>query len=143
MWLTFGIYLPENFCNLPVGIQNGRIRNSALRASSQWDKNHASWLARLHLSPRGRLKGAWTSRIRNHNQWLQVDMGKSVRVTGINTQGRQDSDQWVTAYYILYSSDGAYFSYVREWWDNIKVSWATLVWSLFKGSLPLLFLMQE
>lgn len=113
----------ENFCNGAVGIQNGRIRNSAMKASSQWDKNHASWLARLHHARRGRLMGAWSSRHKNHNQWLQIDMGKSMKVTGINTQGRQDADQWVTAYYILYSSDGARFSYVREWWDNVKVSW--------------------
>ena len=45
-----------------------------------------------------------------------------MKVMGINTQGRQDADQWVTAYYILYSSDGARFAYVREWWDNVKVS---------------------
>ena len=117
------VFIPtENFCNRPVGIQNGRIKNSAMTASSQWDVNHASWLARLHRARRGRLMGAWSSRHNNHHQWLQIDMGRFMKCSGINTQGRQDADQWVTAYQILYGSDGTRFSYVREWWDNIKVS---------------------
>ena len=117
------VFIPsENFCNRPVGIQNGRIKNSAMTASSQWDVNHASWLARLHRARRGRLMGAWSSRHNNHHQWLQIDMGRFTKCSGINTQGRQDADQWVTAYQILYGSDGTRFSYVREWWDNIKVS---------------------
>ena len=93
-----------------------------MTASSQWDVNHASWLARLHRARRGRLMGAWSSRHNNHHQWLQIDMGRFMKCSGINTQGRQDADQWVTAYQILYGSDGTRFSYVREWWDNIKVS---------------------
>ena len=44
-----------------------------------------------------------------------------MKLSGINTQGRQDADQWVTAYFILYGSDGTHFSYVREWWDIVKV----------------------
>ena len=111
----------ENFCNRPAGIQNGRIRNSAMSSSSRWNNYHASWLARLHRARSGRLMGAWSSRHNNHNQFLQVDMGRSMKLSGINTQGRQDADQWVTAYFILYSSDGTHFSYVREWWDNVKV----------------------
>ena len=111
----------ESFCNRPVGIQNGRIRNSAMSSSSRWDNYHAPWLARLHRARSGRLMGAWSSRPNNHYQFLQVDMGRSMKLSGINTQGRQDADQWVTAYFILYSSDGTHFSYVREWWDNVKV----------------------
>ena len=122
VWTNKSFFFSENFCNHPVGIQNGRIKNSAMTASSQWDVNHAAWLARLHRARRGRLMGAWSSRHNNHNQWLQIDMGRHMKCSGINTQGRQDADQWVTAYQILYGSDGTRFSYVREWWDNIKVS---------------------
>ncbi|CAH3022884.1 unnamed protein product [Porites evermanni] len=116
----YGCRARENFCNRPVGIQNGRIRNSAMSSSSRWNNYHAPWLARLHRARSGRLMGAWSSRHNNHNQFLQVDMGRSMKLSGINTQGRQDADQWVTAYFILYSSDGTHFSYVREWWDNVK-----------------------
>ena len=45
-----------------------------------------------------------------------------MKVTGIATQGRQDADQWVTAYYIYYSSDGVYFAKVKYWWNySVKV----------------------
>ena len=93
-----------------------------MKASSQWDKYHAPWLARLHRSRQGRLRGAWVARHTNHNQWLQVYLGKTMKLIGINTQGRDDIDQWVTAYWILYSSGGTRFAYVRDWWDAIKVS---------------------
>ena len=33
------------------------------------------------------------SKHRNHNQWLQIDLGRAMKVTGINTQGRQDTSQ--------------------------------------------------
>ena len=45
-----------------------------------------------------------------------------MKVTGIATQGRQDADQWVTAYRIYYSLDGVYFSSVKYWWNSyVKV----------------------
>ena len=45
-----------------------------------------------------------------------------MKVTGIATQGRQDADQWVTAYRLYYSSDGVYFSSVKYWWNSyVKV----------------------
>ena len=44
-----------------------------------------------------------------------------MKITGIETQGRQDSSQWVTAYYVLYGLDGVYFARVRHWWNAVKV----------------------
>lgn len=121
----FVVVILERFYDRPVGIQNGRIKNSAMTASSQWDANHAAWLARLHRPRRGRFMGAWSSRHKNHNQWLQIDMGRSMKVTGIATQGRQDADQWVTAYYIYVSSDGVNFAKVKHWWNYVKVEYYT------------------
>lgn len=111
----------ERFYDQPVGLQNGKIKNAAITASSQWDGNHAPWLARLHRPRRGRLIGAWSARKNNHNQWLQVDLGRSMKITGIATQGRYDADQWVTAYYLYYSSDGINFAKVKHWWNYVKV----------------------
>ena len=105
----------------PVGMKNGKIKNRAVTASSFLNNYHAPWLARLRRIRRGRYVGAWVSRYNNHNQWLQVDLGRTMKVTGIETQGRQDSSQWVTAYYVLYSSDGVYFAQVKHWWNAVKV----------------------
>lgn len=83
------------------------------------------WLARLHRPKRGRYVGAWVSRYNNHNQWLQVDLGRAMKITGIETQGRQDSNQWVTAYYVFYGTDGVYFAQVKHWWNAVKVRHGT------------------
>lgn len=114
--------LSERFYDQAVGIQNGKIKNAAMTASSQWDKFHAPFRARLHTVKRGRYIGAWSSRHNKHNQWLKIDLGRPYKVTGIATQGRQDAAQWVTAYYVYYSLDGMHYSRVTYWWDYIKVS---------------------
>ena len=103
-------------------MQSGRIKNAAITASSQWDKNHASWLARLGNMRRGRLMGAWSAKKNNHNQWIQVDLHRSMKVTGLATQGRYEAAQWVTAFHVLYSADGVKFAKVKDWWDVVKVS---------------------
>ena len=102
-------------------MQNGRIKNAAITASSQWDKNHAPYLARLERLRRGRLMGAWSAKKNNHNQFIQVDLLRSMKITGVATQGRAEAAQWVTAFYFLYSSDGVKFAKVKHWWDVVKV----------------------
>jgi len=113
----FRLFYSENFCDAPVGLQSGRIKNSQITASSQWNKHHAPWLARLHRTKRGPYIGSWASRHNNHNQWLQIDFRRAMKITGIATQGRQDAVQWVTAYYIYYGYDGVFFSAVKYWWN--------------------------
>ena len=99
----------------PLGLQNGRIPNSAITASSQWDRNHASWLARLKRPKRGRYAGSWSAKINNRQQWLQVNFRGPKKVVAVATQGRQDYNQWVTLYYLSFSVDGIYFaSYVKN-----------------------------
>ena len=122
------LHSSERFFDQAVGIQTGRIKNAAFTASSQWDKFHAPFRARLHIQKQGRYIGAWASRPNNQNQWLMVDLGIPTEVTGIATQGRQDAAQWVTAFWVYYSLDGMHFSRVTYWWDYIRVS----VLDLFK-----------
>ena len=116
-WILNFFFNSENFCDAPVGLQSGGLKNSQITASSQLNKYHAPWLARLHRARRGSYIGAWCSRYNNHNQWLQIDFRRAMKFTGIATQGRQDSSQWVTAYYIYYSWDGEYYSKVKNWWN--------------------------
>ena len=37
--------------------------------------------------------------------WIQIDLTKSIVVTGIITQGREDGDSWVTSFEVLYGND--------------------------------------
>ena len=97
-------------CDRGLGMMSGRLPNSRITASSQWDKNHASHLARLNHRRVGHRMGAWSARRNDRNQWLQVNFGRLMRITKIATQGRQDASQWVTQYYVSYSQDGIIFT---------------------------------
>ena len=93
-----------------------------MRASSSFNRFHGPFLARLHRRKRGRFVGAWCARHNNHNQWLQVDLGRTMKITGIATQGRGEVSQWVTYYWVRYSSDGSHFASVKYWWSSVKVN---------------------
>ena len=92
-----------------MGMQNGRIRNSMITASSFHDANHAPFLARLHGRRRGRYMGAWSAKYNNAYQYLQVDFGGASKIVRIALQGRQDANQWVKSFYCSYSMDRVHF----------------------------------
>lgn len=98
----------------PFGLQNGRIPNSAVTASSRWNRYHAAWLARLKRPRRGRYAGAWCAKINNRQQWLQVNFRGAKKIVAVATQGRNDYKQWVTLYYLSFSVDGTYFAKYRK-----------------------------
>ncbi|KAK3706347.1 hypothetical protein QZH41_018675 [Actinostola sp. cb2023] len=54
--------------------------------------------------------GSWSSRHNRVGQWIQVDLNRVTKVTGIATQGRSDTNQWVKQYKLQYSSDGKTFN---------------------------------
>ena len=96
-------------CQMQLGMQNGKLPNSAISASSQQYLNSGPENSRLHFHPQSGRKGAWIPKFQDHLPWLQVDFGVETQVTGIATQGRQDAAQWVKEYTLRYSTDGSYF----------------------------------
>lgn len=95
-------------------MQNGRLRATQISASSSWDKNHSPNNGRLHFRRSGHRMGAWCARHNNRYQWLAVDFGRTMRITKMATQGRQDARQWVTQYYVSYGQDGVYFAEYKK-----------------------------
>ena len=96
-------------CGVPVGLEDRRIPNSYLTASSQWDKNHGARRARLnHRNVGG--TGAWSSRYNNAKQWLQIRLKAVTTITVIATQGRYDANQWVKSFELGSSVDGKRFT---------------------------------
>ena len=94
---------------MPLGLEDYRIPSSALSASSSWNYAHGPDRARIN-QPNGHGRaGAWVARGRNANQWLQVELCRPAKITGVATQGRHDAHQWVTSYTIKYSLDGKHF----------------------------------
>ena len=96
-------------------MESGAISNGKVRASTEWDANHAAIQARLHFKAGSGKAGSWSARHNNLGQWLQIDLGnKHIKVTDLATQGRNGYAQWVTKYKVQYSNDGVNFQYYTE-----------------------------
>jgi len=59
-------------CNQPLGIRSGRIPNSRITASSQWDRYLGPSRSRLYAKRQGHYRGAWVPKFQNRYQYLQV-----------------------------------------------------------------------
>ena len=90
-------------------MQNGKLPNSALSASSQYNAYAGPENARLHFCAESGRYGAWIAQRNDHSQYYQVDFGVETQVTRIETQGRQDNLQYIKTYTLRYSTDGSYF----------------------------------
>ena len=102
-------------CQGALGMKTGTIPDAHVRASSEYDGNHAAVQGRLHFKAGGGKHGAWSARLNDVNQWLQVDLGNQpTRVTGVATQGRNGYPQWVTKYKLQYSLDGVNWYYYKD-----------------------------
>jgi len=96
-------------------MESGVITDGQIRASTQWDDNHAAVQGRLHFKAGGGKQGAWSARTNDLKQWLQIDLGNMYfKVTGVASQGRQGSNQWVTKYKLQYSTDGTTFQNYKD-----------------------------
>ena len=106
-------------CSLPLGMEDKRILDGALSASSY---------ASIHLAPwRGRINSisSWSSRVNNARQWLQINFGNLARCTGIATQGRRDSHQWVTRYVLSYGNGVSFKAYREKRKIRVSVLWSS------------------
>lgn len=99
-------------CLMSLGLEDGRIQDGAMSASSQYNNNFAAKLGRLNLEAKVRNAGAWCVLTRDANQWLQIDLGGGTTVTKVATQGNQDYDEWVTSYAISYNPVKSNWVYV-------------------------------
>ncbi|XP_078368360.1 retinoschisin-like [Oculina patagonica] len=110
-----------NYCGVrptPVGMESGAILDSWISASSEYSAILGAHLARLHLKRTASRYGGWAALYFDYNQWLQVDLQQTTRVTGIATQGREDWPQWVTEYKLQYGEDGHTFTFYKRIGDH-------------------------
>ncbi|XP_058391037.1 coagulation factor VIII [Diceros bicornis minor] len=97
-----------NSCSMPLGMENKAIADAQITASSYLNNVFATWSpsqARLHLQGR---TNAWRPRVNNPKEWLQVDFQKTMKVTGITTQGVKSllTSMYVKEFLISSSQDG-------------------------------------
>ena len=102
-------------------MEDGRIADNQITASSEWRSNHGAEYARLNRPAQSGTSGAWSARYNDANQWIQADIGDVKSVTGVMIQGRSNSDQWVTTFYVQNSLDGDTWNHVQEGYQ-VKVS---------------------
>uniref|UniRef100_A0A672HFZ3 Discoidin, CUB and LCCL domain containing 2 n=1 Tax=Salarias fasciatus TaxID=181472 RepID=A0A672HFZ3_SALFA len=108
-----------NGCYGTLGLESGGVADTQLNASSAWDWSavpgqHSVW------SPAGaRLKKAglpWAPSQSDQQQWLQVDLKRGKRITGIITTGStlREYQYYASQYRVLYSNNGKQWSSYRE-----------------------------
>ena len=110
-------FKPFNFlgCVSALGVGNGEIPDAHITASSQLNDNNEAALARLRLKKAGPKQGGWSALYNDFDQWIQVDLGGSTRVTRVATQGKNAGDAWVVKYRLQYSEDlGMNFSFLKK-----------------------------
>ena len=94
----------------PLGMENGAISDSQINASSKWDSSLSPKNGRLHHGG-----GAWSARINNDKQWLQIDLrDQQTKVTRVGTQGRSKNRQRVRKYKLQYGNDEGSLQYFKE-----------------------------
>lgn len=97
-------------CSVPVGLEDKRMRDGAMTASTYYNRYLAPWHGRINH------RWSWSARRSVRNQWLQVYFGVLARLTGILSQGRQDANQWVKTFILTFSRDGFKFvKYPKVW----------------------------
>ncbi|KAM4047717.1 discoidin, CUB and LCCL domain-containing protein 2 [Anomaloglossus baeobatrachus] len=102
-----------------LGMENGAIPDSQITASSvlEWT-DHAGQI-NIWKPERARLKKlgpSWGASFNDEHQWLQIDLNKLTKVSGIITAGSTMSayNYYVTSYRIEHSEDGLKWTVYRE-----------------------------
>ena len=84
------LYIADCLESGKLGLENGRIRDSQITASSEYHSKTRAQNGRLNFRASGGRTGAWSAKFNNVNQWLQIDLKQQTVITGISTQGRED-----------------------------------------------------
>ncbi|XP_008335937.2 discoidin domain-containing receptor 2-like [Cynoglossus semilaevis] len=103
---AFGQVDPTH-CRFALGMEDGRIKDNDITASSQWYETTGPKYARFN---REEGDGAWCPKGEpSDSQYLQVDLGRLTFLTVVGTQGRyarSSGKEYATAYRLNYSRDG-------------------------------------
>ncbi|XP_045427971.1 lactadherin isoform X5 [Pipistrellus kuhlii] len=113
-----GLLLQGSGCAMPLGMESGAIADRQVSASSvhlgfmalqRWGPE----LARLHRSG---IVNAWTASNYDRSPWIQVNLLRRMKVTGVVTQGasRAGRAEYVKMFKVAYSLDGKKFKFIQK-----------------------------
>ncbi|XP_015266787.1 PREDICTED: coagulation factor V [Gekko japonicus] len=94
-------------CSMPLGLENGAIKDAQITASSYKKNWFRSWQPSLARLNREGGVNAWQAKSNNNNQWLQIDLLQPKKITAIVTQGAKSltTEMYVKAFSILYGDN--------------------------------------
>ena len=95
-------------------MQDKRIADEQITASSEWKLTFDPFSARLNQPNEASKAGAWCADSRDRDPWIQVRIGIPTLVSGIITQGRPGGVDWVIEYEVLYGDDDKTSQYVMD-----------------------------
>ena len=110
-------------CIAPLGMEDNKIADDQLTASSEWSSTryHGVKNARLNRPSQPDSTGAWCAAgegLYGVGQWVQVDLRTPTWITGVRLQVREDLFQFVTQYKVEYSSNMQNWMYVQSSGDQ-------------------------
>ncbi|XP_031566311.1 EGF-like repeat and discoidin I-like domain-containing protein 3 isoform X2 [Actinia tenebrosa] len=114
----YGCYMVNN-CLMPLGVEDGRVLNAELTASSIHSALYAAHFGRLNLVKTKANYGAWCAKVSNAKQWIQIEFNEPTVVTKIATQGRQDVAHWVKSYNLEYSYNAQHWAVYKH--NSVRV----------------------
>ncbi|NXA45809.1 FA8 factor, partial [Nothocercus julius] len=97
-----------NSCSMPLGMENGKIPDQRISASSYSTSVLSSWSpSQARLNRQGRTN-AWRPKANSPSEWLQVDFEVTKKVTAIITQGARAvfTNMFVKEFAVSSSQDG-------------------------------------
>lgn len=108
-----------NGCSEPLGMKSRLISDSQLSASSShrtWGLDAFTWLPQYARLDKQGKTNAWSPSSNNHSEWIQMDLEKTKRITGIITQGAKDFGvvSFVSVFKVAYSNDGENWRVLKD-----------------------------
>ncbi|XP_053128741.1 lactadherin isoform X2 [Hemicordylus capensis] len=108
-----------NGCSDPLGMKSHLISDQQITASSvykTWGIDAFTWHPHYARLDKIGKSNAWAALTNDRDEWLQIDLGREKKVTGIITQGARDFGhiQYVAAYKIAHSDDGRSWTLYKD-----------------------------
>ena len=96
------------------------VLNGKMTASSMYWKDSFAYYARLN----GNKGYGWCSdECCENDEWLQVDIGRTIEICGIATQGSPRGQYWVEDFKFSYSTDGSSWTTYQDPEGTEMVRW--------------------
>ena len=106
------LFLSVEKCHLPLGLENGDIKDNQITASSYLDELRQPHYGRL------RSDSYWAPEPGDTNPWIQISLSHLKVVSGLVVQGASEAWGWVVDLTVTYTSNGNDWKTFRNLYDD-------------------------